>query len=347
MNDIERLNEALTLLSGNDEEFKNELLENPLLFKKLLQAVAVDELKEDIRKQKLINSYDYSILKAHFLEMFSSEMTRKAYEDALKKLEAFLYPATLKASDKKSGKNVSMILSYKMLSVSPFQADLFLEEMKKKYSASSVIRDAGALSSFYSYFERLTQKKILNAFRGTRSRPKKKAVCEGRFFSSSVVTTERLFQVEEDIEKILQAVKESNRTFKACILIMAYRGLRAGSFENMKADYESFVTYSKGKKLEGSFPAFLTEKLIELCQGKKLDFSSVKTENIENLFKYYSRKLFQEGRISFSYSCHDLRHFFALNEYLKSRDIYNVSRLLFHSSISVTESYLKGLNVIL
>jgi len=40
-----------------------------------------------------------------------------------------------------------------------------------------------------------------------------------------------------------------------------------------------------------------------------------------------------------------LRHFYALTEYTKTKDIYNVSKLLGHASIAITEVYLRGLKV--
>ena len=46
-----------------------------------------------------------------------------------------------------------------------------------------------------------------------------------------------------------------------------------------------------------------------------------------------------------AYSAHDFRHYFAVSEYLKDKDIYKLSKLLDHSNISVTEGYLKGLKI--
>lgn len=343
MNDLESLNSALDELTRNDAEFKNEILQNPVLFKRLLQAVAVDELKEEIKKSKIINSYDYEELKLHFLNMFSSKETRKAYNAALKKLEEFIFPQAAR-----SGKNESEIkkaLSYKIFSLSPLEADLFIESLNKKYSSLTVIRDTGAVSSFYAFFERLTQNKILNPLRGTRSRPKKKALCRGRFFASEIVTPEKLLAVESDIKTIIENVSCRNMKLKACILIMAYRGLRAGSFENLKTDYVNFMTITKGKKIEGVFPSDLTEKLKALSKGKKIDFSTLRAERLESLFKYYTSRLYSAGLIKYKYSCHDMRHFYALKNYLETKDIYRVSKLLFHTSVNVTENYLKGLNV--
>jgi integrase len=45
------------------------------------------------------------------------------------------------------------------------------------------------------------------------------------------------------------------------------------------------------------------------------------------------------------YLCHDLRHYYAKKEYEKTKDIYRVSRLLNHSSLTITEGYLRSLEV--
>ncbi len=67
---------------------------------------------------------------------------------------------------------------------------------------------------------------------------------------------------------------------------------------------------------------------------------------LKNLFKYHTNNLYKNGCIHYAYSCHDLRHFFAITEYKKDCDIYRVSKLLGHSSIAITEKYLKGMNVL-
>jgi hypothetical protein len=45
-------------------------------------------------------------------------------------------------------------------------------------------------------------------------------------------------------------------------------------------------------------------------------------------------------------SCHDFRHFYAVTEYQKDRDIHRVKDLLHHSSIEITDNYLRSLGAI-
>jgi integrase len=56
-------------------------------------------------------------------------------------------------------------------------------------------------------------------------------------------------------------------------------------------------------------------------------------------------KLYNLKEVNEIYSCHDLRHYYAKKEYEKTKDIYRVSRLLNHSSVTITEGYLRSLEV--
>ena len=56
-------------------------------------------------------------------------------------------------------------------------------------------------------------------------------------------------------------------------------------------------------------------------------------------------RLHREGKINAAYSAHDFRHYFAVSEYEKDKDIYKLSKLLDHSGISVTENYLRSLKI--
>jgi site-specific recombinase XerD len=59
--------------------------------------------------------------------------------------------------------------------------------------------------------------------------------------------------------------------------------------------------------------------------------------------EYHIGKLYQAGKIKVAYSCHDFRHFYAIIEYRKDKDVKRVQGLLFHSGIQATDRYLRGL----
>ncbi|MDR2534621.1 MAG: tyrosine-type recombinase/integrase [Treponema sp.] len=75
-------------------------------------------------------------------------------------------------------------------------------------------------------------------------------------------------------------------------------------------------------------------------------FVGLTDTRIENRVIYHTRKLHKSSKIQAVYSAHDFRHYFAITEYSKNKDIYRVSKLLGHAGIRVTETYLKGLGVI-
>ena len=52
------------------------------------------------------------------------------------------------------------------------------------------------------------------------------------------------------------------------------------------------------------------------------------------------------GQVKAVYSCHSFRHFFAVTEYKKDHDIHRVKELLDHSSIAITDRYLRSLGAL-
>jgi integrase len=60
---------------------------------------------------------------------------------------------------------------------------------------------------------------------------------------------------------------------------------------------------------------------------------------------YHIKKLYQAGKIDAAYSAHDFRHYAASREDKKDKDIKRVRDFLHHSSISITERYLRSLGV--
>jgi integrase len=56
-------------------------------------------------------------------------------------------------------------------------------------------------------------------------------------------------------------------------------------------------------------------------------------------------KLYGQGRLRERYSVHDLRHAFAVRLYQATGDVYRVEKALGHSSVAVTEGYLRSLGL--
>lgn len=166
----------------------------------------------------------------------------------------------------------------------------------------------------------------------------------GKFYNICI-NDKSLNDVAADIETILSHI--DNKELKAIILIMKCCGLRVGAFnENFQIKGNKFICRTKGSEFSGTLPENCL-KSIRNAGLKHTDvFAGWTDTQLKNLFKYHTNNLYKNGCIHYAYSCHDLRHFFAITEYKKDCDIYRVSKALGHSSIAITEKYLKGLNVI-
>jgi site-specific recombinase XerC len=254
-----------------------------------------------------------------FLTDARSEHTRRAYAAALGKLETWA---------NREGINP--------LECTPGQADAFIRELKtERRAAASVRRDVAAVSAFYTWLERY-HAAVKNPVRGTRIRPPNENKKE------TVIPTAKDYKV------IMSGVPPVER---AILAALALRGLRAGALPTLELKGGKYHGKSKGKILmEGQTAGIiLPATVLDTIQAAGLDikkpFSWISANAIERRINYRIGKLYINGAITAPYSCHDLRHFFAVQEYKKDRDILRVSRLLNHSNISITQNYLRGLGV--
>ena len=261
----------------------------------------IDASKVDLNRSRML-----------FLESFDSLYTKKAYLEALKKIETF---CTRKKID--------------FLSLTPAIADEWiLEERQSERASASIRKDIAAISSFYTFLER-RHSFIKNPFRGTKVRPKK--------------TSKKRLEVP-DSNSFTLIVKSVSFPLSVIVELMGKTGLRAGAFETLSFYGQVMTASTKGKILR----IRVGPDIIELIDNAGLPhlhpFDEWKAYRIENLLRYYTKKLFDEGKIKAVYSAHDFRHYFAVSEYTKKKDIYRVSKLLGHSSIQTTQLYLRSLN---
>lgn len=306
------------------EKIQLKILNSPSLrdlSKEQLSAIAklvvLDRYKDKLSKSVDIFSINYESEKRLFLEYRKSPHTQQAYNYALISFEKYIFQIRKLKSPLQCTQAIADDYIYSLID--------------QGYSPKTIDRNIGAIGSFFSFLERRTNGKISNVFRGTKARPKVKS------------KTKDVYPNDKDIEIILKNIK--NKILKVIVFIMVKRGLRVGAFENMKIYGNKFYTESKGKNIVGILP----KECIIAVRKAHLNFKepfNCSTSRIKNLFKYHTKRLKERGLLNTAFSCHDLRHYFAIKEYNKNKDIYRVSKLLNHSSISVTETYLKGLNLI-
>jgi integrase len=138
---------------------------------------------------------------------------------------------------------------------------------------------------------------------------------------------------------------------KAIVVTLAMRGLRAGALTSLELKDGKYHGKSKGKVLKEDGTAGITlpaESLIAIKAAEldpKKPFNRYSADAIERRINRHIGAMYQNGKSSAAYSCHDFRHFFAVQEYKKNKDIYRLSKLLNHAGIQITETYLKGLGI--
>ena len=259
---------------------------------------------------------DYSAEKETFLNnagRTGSEHTRAGYRAALGRLDT--WAARQKINP---------------LELTPAQADDFIYSLRTDRASSSVRLDISAASSFFTWLER-RHAGIKNPFRGTKARPAEKSVKE---------------TIAPDAPDVETIVRDLPGDLAAAAAVMAYRGLRAGALPTLSISGQRFTGRSKGKDIAGSLPLEALEVIKAAALPLRGPFAGVLPNTLEKQIARAIAKLHKAGEVKASYSCHDLRHYFAIMEYRKDNDLYRVMKLLGHASIAITARYLKGLGEI-
>lgn len=315
-----------TLLPGSPDTQKDVVLSELIAFlvretpsleglgqeelRTVARAYVFDTLKDNLKKKVEIEKIDYQGKKNTFVIRHSKRSTKTSatYDDCLFHLEAWAERAGIHVLEMKAS-----------------QADAYIDSLQG--SSSSIRLKIAAASSFFNFLERETEGRILNPFRGTKARPVRKT-------KVPVVPT------EEEINLIMEGLTPVNR---AAVIVMEEVGLRVGALDSLIIRNGRYIAHSKGKDISGPFPASTLKAIKQEGLDGRQPFSDLPYDSIRCAFQYRARKLFKEGRINAAYSVHDLRHFYAIQEYAKDKDIYRLKVLLNHASIQVTENYLKGM----
>jgi site-specific recombinase XerD len=279
----------------------------------IAKIVITQNLTNELNLKSKIANIDYRKERDIFLMTSSktgSEHTQSSYLKSLIVLEKYT---------KKNDINI--------LIMTPGQIDDFIHSLKG--SPNSIRLTVAGISAFYSYLER-RYSVIKNPIRGTKARPGVKAVKE--------------IEVPTDIE-LFTILNELPELEKMAVYIMAYRGLRVGALANLKVWGNKYQSYSKGKNIYGEFPADVIVNIKGSNLFNKSPFETLTTNALKLRIYRQTTKLYQAGKINAAYSAHDFRHYFAITEYQKDKDIYKLSKLLDHTNIAVTETYLKSLKL--
>ena len=126
------------------------------------------------------------------------------------------------------------------------------------------------------------------------------------------------------------------------LAIMAFRGLRCDALSTPVFEGEKFTGVSKGKTIRGTISPELAALLVK-HQGLRIKYRYRSLDSRKVSLSYHTRKLFERGKPRAVYSCHDVRHYFAVTEYRKDKDIWRVSKLLGHNGLAATAHYVRSL----
>jgi len=305
----------------------------------ILKITVATEYSNELQHKAKIAKLNYADLKATFLANAKSNHTREAYALALSRLEMYLN-ALGKCFAELTTLDADKFIQSSFLS-KPLSKG-FLNVAASNRASASIRRDAACVGAFYAFTQRVTDNEVVNPMRGTRALPKRESSKEINVPS------------ETEVNAIL-ASKDLPKELKAAIAIMALRGLRIGGLPSLNIDYTSqaFTTQSKGKLYNGHLNetecigATPVLKYFGTFEGKKKPFSNLDAPKLKMQISYWMKKLHQQGIIPTVYSAHDFRHYYSKAFYIKSgNDIYRLQKMLNHSCISITETYLKTLNLI-
>ena len=214
--------------------------------------------------------------------------------------------------------------------LAPAQADHWIESLKAEGRAPSTVSLlVAAASSFWTFLEG-RHAELRNPFRGTRARPPRKAI-------------RRLEVPTDDEVRIIE--NAAGGWLKAAINVMSQAGLRAGALPSLSISGQSYTCTTMGKGRTGRIPAGARKMIQEAGLPLRAPFKDKSVHQIEDGFRYLTKRLRDAGQIAARYSAHDLRHAFALRIYRDTRDIYATEKALGHATVGVTENYLRSIGI--
>jgi len=288
----------------------------PAELEKLARVVVAESLKDDLRREADLARIDYRAECERFLQRASktgSRHTLRSYRTAIEHLEAWC-----------SKEGIAPI------ELTPALADDFIESEKAAGGSPATVQlRVAAASSFWTWMER-RHAEIRNPFRGTRSRPARKA--------------RRTLAVPSDAEvKILEA--EAEPKLRAAILMMSQGGLRVGALSGLSITGNRWNSTTKGKEQSGRVPEEAREAITQADLPLRAPFAGMTAAAIADRFRRLVIKLHGAGKLQARYSVHDLRHAFAVRLYEATHDVYHVEKALGHANVAVTETYLRSLGI--
>ncbi len=296
---------------------KNNITLTQEQYEKLTQSAILQNIVDDLKIDTQLNGIEYENEVKIFLAQCSrndSKHTVLQYKNGLSKLDDYI-----------ANTNINI------LKLTALEADNFCISLKQLDISNATIRTTiSSCSAFFSFLERRHQA-IKNPFRGTKTRPPARA------------KKDVIIPSEAELDFIISNIK--NKTIQTAIIFIKHTGVRVGSFDTIRIKNNKYYAYSKGKDITGP----VSDDLLNIISMAGLElptpFKAHSSEVIRNTLYNICKRLFNHGKIEACYSVHDIRHYFAISFYKNTKDLYALKSLLNHSSIAITEIYLKSLEL--
>jgi site-specific recombinase XerD len=221
-----------------------------------------------------------------------------------------------------------------ILHATTIDADNYINYLNGEHLSSNTIRSRIAgIRCLYTYLSRHYEC-IKNIFVGVKL-PKR------------INAKLTLIPSKREMKSIIDYIAKSNAKLSCIVELISLTGLRCGAFANMTVYRNgTFSTITKGKQFVNKFDKHcmtLIRNTFGTIKHETCVFNEITTNNIKRLFMYYMKQMYDKQMIDDAYSLHDLRHYYATNEYKANHDIVKLSQQLNHSDIGVTGRYLTTL----
>lgn len=291
-------------------------------FQAIVNHIRYDKLKTSVEREIKKHEVDVNgLVQAYFNQL--GTQTQKSYK---KPLERFLGAIE------------------HIFDVTTEVADTYISELSTEYASASVRLHIAALSGFYRMLKRW------------------KYVSENPFTEAKLPKLQREKPLtvpdDADVEIILEYFqslihsensrkRDAGRKGYLAIYLMTSLGLRIGALSHLSVQSGTYTSLSKGKAVRG-----LVERSQSILLSKYVDmsaqypFKSLSVTLIQYHIETAIQDLFSSGKIKAKYHAHSFRHYYAVKLYKNTKDIYEVSRKLNHSSVAITQRYLSSIEVL-
>jgi site-specific recombinase XerD len=174
---------------------------------------------------------------------------------------------------------------------------------------------------------------------------------ELKFTKAKVDKDLPMLVTKEEFNKVLSTIP--NKKHKLAFCLMYGSGLRVEGTSILKKEHFYFDNYvikfkGKGGKDRQTIihPKIINhlKKFVNSLKGNNhYIFQTYRGHISERSFQERLKKAIKDSKIAKYFTCHDLRHSFSINFLEKTRDIETLRKLLGHSSLRTTQTYLQCL----